>query len=331
VVVAFLLAALAALVNALVSVLERLGVETAPESSALRLSLITHAIRRGVWLLGFALSLVQFAILATALRFGELSVVQPILTTELLFLLLILAVWFRYRLGTQEWLGSAIIVAGLGGFFLVAAPKGGQAIPNNHQWVVSYIVLFAVVGAFIVAALRGPRWWRAAAFGAATAVTAAFTSALTKATTNYISEGWGHVFTHAQPYLLGVTGLGTLFLLQNALHAGPITASRTTLVTLNPLASILLGVTLFADRLRTGVGWISLEVLTLAILVAGVVILARSPLVAGTNAEGIPGEMLAGARNRTTPVHTPEDHGGSGVSEAPPEEVAPIIGRGSGD
>ena len=132
-VVAFLLAALAALVNALVSVLERLGVETAPESSALRLSLITHAIRRGVWLLGFGLSLVQFAILATALRFGELSVVQPILTTELLFLLLILAVWFRYRLGAQEWLGSAIIVAGLGGFFLVAAPKGGQAIPNNHQ------------------------------------------------------------------------------------------------------------------------------------------------------------------------------------------------------
>ncbi len=118
---AYLLAALAAFINALVaSVLQRLGVESAPESTTLRLSLMSHAFRRGVWLIGFALSLGQFAVHATALRFGELSIVQPILTTELLFLLLILAAWFRYRLGWREWLGSLTVVVGLGGFFLAA-------------------------------------------------------------------------------------------------------------------------------------------------------------------------------------------------------------------
>ncbi len=143
----------------------------------------------------------------------------------------------------------------------------------------------AIVGC-ILAALRGPRWWRAAAFGAATAVTAAFSAALTKSITTYITEGWGHVFTHAQPYMLAVTGLGTVFLIQNALHAGPITASRTTMVTINPLVSIVLGVTLFADRLRTGPLWVTLEVAALAVLVAGVVVLARSPLVAGIHEAG---------------------------------------------
>jgi drug/metabolite transporter (DMT)-like permease len=319
--VAYLLAALAAFVNALVSVLQRLGVENAPSSTTLKLSLMTHAIKRGVWLLGFALSLVQFVILATALRFGELSVVQPILTTELLFLLLILAVWFRYRLGRREWLGSAIIVVGLGGFFLAAQPKGGNAIPDPHQWLVAYLALFVSVGAFIVAALRGPRWWRAAAFGAATAVMSAYSAALTKATTTYITEGWGHVFTHAQPYLLAVTGIGTVFLLQNALHAGPITASRTTLVTMNPLISIVLGITLFADRLRTGSLWIPLELAALAVLVTGVVVLARSPLVAGSGVEGIPGEMLADARGHADqsapPAEEPEGQ--------PPEEVLPSV------
>jgi drug/metabolite transporter (DMT)-like permease len=259
---------------------------------------MAHAIRRGIWLIGFGLMLVEFALQATALRFGELSVVQPVLTTELLFLMLILGVWFRYRLGPQEWLGSAIIVVGLGGFFLAAAPAGGNAIPDTRSWVVASVVLIAVITGFIVAALRGPRWWRAASFGAATAVTAAFGAALTKATTTYISEGWGHVLTHAQPYMLAVTGLGTVFLLQNALHAGPITASRTTLVTFNPLVSIVLGITLFADRLRAGPLWVTLEVAALAVLVTGTVILARSPLVAGTRAEGEPGEMLAGARHR---------------------------------
>ncbi len=327
---AYLLAALAAFVNALVSVLQRLGVETAPESTTLRLSLMAHAIRRGVWLLGFALSLVQFAILATALRFGELSVVQPILTTELLFLLLILAVWFRYRLGWQEWLGSGIIVVGLGGFFLAAQPKGGQAMPTNHQWVVAYLVLFAGITVCIVAALRGPRWWRAAAFGAATAVTAAFSAALTKATTNYITEGWGHVFDHAQPYLLAVTGIGTVFLLQNALHAGPITASRTTLVTLNPLISIALGITLFADRLRSGPVWVPLEIAALAVLVVGVVVLARSPLVAGSNVEGIPGEMLGGARQRGSESASAAGGGAdSGPDRAASTTPAPLVGEGS--
>jgi drug/metabolite transporter (DMT)-like permease len=287
--VAYLLAALAAFVNALTSVLQRIGVESAPESTTMRWSLMAHALRRGIWLIGFALMLVVFGLQATALRFGELSVVQPVLTTELLFLLLILAVWFRYRLGLQEWLGAITIVVGLGGFFLVAAPKGGDAIPTNHQWWVASVLLIAAVVGFIIGALRGPRWWRAAAFGAATAVTAAYTAALTKAITTYVTEGWGHVFTHFQPYMLAITGLGTVFLIQNALHAGPITASRTTMVTLNPLVSIVLGLTLFADRLRSGPMWITLEVVALAVLVIGVVILARSPLVAGTPVEGHPG------------------------------------------
>ncbi len=295
---AFFLAALAALTSAVTSVLQRIGVEEAPESSALRLSLISHAIKRGIWLVGFALMLVQFGLQATALRFGELSVVQPVLTTELLFLLLILAVWFRYRLGAREWIGAFLVVGGLGGFFLAAHPHGGQILPSTSEWVVASVILISAVAAFILAALRGPRWWRAAAFGAATAITAAYGAALTKAITGYVSQGWGHVFTHFQPYMLAVSGLGTVFLLQNALHAGPITASRTTLVTMNPLLSIVLGVTLFGDVLRGGGLWISLEIAALAMLVAGVVVLTRSPLVAGSGGDDVDGEMLGGARER---------------------------------
>ncbi len=295
---AFLLAALAAFTNAITSVLQRIGVESAPESSTMRPSLIGHAVKQGIWLIGFALMLVQFGLQATALKFGQLSTVQPVLTTELLFLLLVLAVWFRYRLGAREWLGAVTVVVGLGGFFLAARPHGGQVLPSDAEWLVASIVLLSVITICIVAAMRGPRWWRAAAFGAATAITAAFGAALTKAITGYISQGWDQVFTHFEPYMLAVTGLGTVFLLQNALHAGPITASRTTLVTMNPLVSIVLGVTLFGDVLRSGALWISLEVLALAVLVTGVVVLTRSPLVAGADDDGTDGEMLGGARGR---------------------------------
>jgi drug/metabolite transporter (DMT)-like permease len=315
--VAYVLAATAAFVNALTSVLQRIGVETAPESTTMRWSLMAHALKRGIWLVGFGLMLVEFWLQATALRFGELSVVQPVLTTELLFLLLILGVWFRYHLGWQEWIGAATIVAGLGAFFLAAAPRGGDAIPSDRAFTMASVILTAAIVGCIFAALRGPRWWRAAAFGAATGVTAAFSAALTKSITTYVTEGWGHVFTHAQPYMLAVTGLGTVFLLQNALHAGPITASRTTLVTINPLVSIVLGITLFADRLRTGPVWTSLEVAALAVLVAGVVVLARSPLVAGTHEAGDLDEMLGGARHRATATATVVVGDGDGVGDGP--------------
>ena len=325
---AYVLAASAAFVNALTSVLQRIGVETAPDSDTMRLSLMKHAIKRGIWLIGFALMLVVFALQATALRFGELSVVQPVLTTELLFLLLILGAWFRYRLTWKEWLGSLVIVAGLGLFFVAADPRGGNAIPTNRQWVVASVILLAAIAGFIVAALRGPRWWRAASFGAATAVTAAYTASLTKAITTYTTEGWGHVLTHFQPYMLAICGLGTVFLLQNALHAGPITASRTTLVTINPLVSIVLGLTLFHDRLRTGFGWISLEVFGLAVLVAGVVVLARSPLVAGVPEAGASeiDEMLGSARHRKEAAAPVEGTAGEPVS---PVQALPSVGGGA--
>jgi hypothetical protein len=324
--VAYLLAATAAFVNALTSVLQRIGVETAPDSTTLRLSLMAHAVKRGIWLIGFGLMLVVFGLQATALRFGELSVVQPVLTTELLFLLLILGAWFRYRLTWLEWLGAVTVVVGLGGFFLVAAPTGGQAVPDTKQWVVATLVLFGIIAGCIMAALRGPRWWRAAAFGAAAAVTGGYTAALTKAITNYTKLGWGHVFTHFQPYMLAIAGLGTVFLLQNALHAGPITASRTTLVTINPLVSIVLGRLLFADRLRAGPGWIVLEAAALVVLLVGVIVLARSPLVAGEHLAGDPGEMLGDARQRALdePETVPDVVG----IDQPPVQPVPSAGGG---
>ena len=82
----FVLALGAALANALTSVFQRMGVEEAPACRTLRLSLMTYAVRRGIWLLGFALMIVSFLLQAVALHFGRLSQVQPILTTELVFL-----------------------------------------------------------------------------------------------------------------------------------------------------------------------------------------------------------------------------------------------------
>jgi hypothetical protein len=95
-----------------------------------------------------------------------------------------------------------------------------------------------------------------------------------------------------------------LFLLQSALHAGPIAASRTTSVIVNPLASIVIGVTAFGERLRPGAVFAALDVLALTVMCAGVVVLIRSPFVGGLS--GTRSEEYLGAGDRSgLPVQTP--------------------------
>jgi len=298
--VVYLLAVAAALASAVGGVLQRIGVESAPAEDAMRLRLLTNALRGGVWLAGLGFLLVTFALQAMALRFGDLTVVQPILTTELLFLIAILAVVFHHPLGWRDWVGAAAIVAGLAGFIALSAPAVGHGLPSSEAWVTVSVVVAVAFVVLVVMARQGPRWWRAAVFGAVAAMLFAYTSSFTKATTTLITGGWGHVFTHWEPYALVVTGLLGFFMLQNALHAGPIAASRSVMVIVNPLVSIVIGVLVFGEHLRTGPGFVIGEILALAVMCAGALALSQSPLVTGATVDGRPGEMLG--RKATAPA-----------------------------
>jgi hypothetical protein len=83
-----------------------------------------------------------------------------------------------------------------------------------------------------------------------------------------------------------VFGLGGLFLTTNAYHAGPLAASQSTLVLVDPLASILIGVALYGDSLRTSGPWGPLEAISLLVMFMGAVSLSHSPLVTGIKSEG---------------------------------------------
>lgn len=292
----YILALGAAFANALVSVFQRIAVEDAPAEDTLRLRLITHALRRGIWLLGFLLMVLSFVIQAVALHVGRMSEVQPILTTELLFLVVVLGAWFRFPVTAREWLGVAALSVGLSGFLVFASPGGGREIPAGWSWIEVCGSCLVVMGAATIAALRGPRWWRAAMFGAAGAIGFAFTAALTKTVTNFVAGDWITMFRHWETYGVAVMGVVSVFLAQNAFHAGPIAASQSTLVLVDPLASILIGVGLYGDRLRVSGPYAPLEALALIVMFGGAISVAHSPLVAGIKGEDHESEMLSRRR-----------------------------------
>ncbi len=278
---AVLLALAAAVCNALATIFERMGVESAPPDAAMRWKLMAHVLRKPVWLLGFASMVGAFGFQVAALGQGGLSIVQPLLVTELLFLVLILRVWFGKPVGWREAAGVSLTVVGLGTFLAVSNQGGGNEIPSTWGWL---LMLIAASGAVVVAvslARFGSRPWRSAWYGAGSAVSFAVCAAFMKSTTTLFARGgFWHVFTHFEPYAIAVTGLCGLFLAQNAFHAGPITASQASLVIVDPIASIVIGVGLFGDNLRGGYGVLALDAIALATMSAGLFVLCHSPLIA---------------------------------------------------
>jgi uncharacterized membrane protein len=305
----YVLAVAAALANALTSVFQRMGVEDAPEETTMRLSLLAYAVRRGVWLLGFGFMICSFLMQSFALHIGRLSVVQPILTMELLFLVAILGVWFRFSISLREWVGASAIAFGLAGFLYFAAPGGGTAVPTNLGWAVVGGTTVFFICVTVVATRWGPRWWKAAMFGSAAAISYAFTAALIKTVSNYAANDWVTMLWHWQTYGVAAFGLLGLFLTQNAFHAGPLAASQSTLVLVDPLVSISLGIALYGDTLRTSGPYGPLEAISLLVMFMGAVFLSNSPLITGMKSEGQGAEYDEMLKRRLKhPSHDPAMH-----------------------
>jgi hypothetical protein len=281
-VLAIPLAVCAALCNALTTIFQRLGVETAPESNGRGLKLLRHVLRRPIWYVGLFAMIGSFVFQATALGFGGLTVVQPLMVSELVFLVVILRFWFGTPLGWREAIGTVLTVAGLASFLAVSNAGGGTTVPSTSGWI---IVTSVCAGAIIVClactGLRASRPWRSAWFGAAGAISFSLSACFTKATTILFSQGFWHLFTHWEPYAIMVAGLAGLVFTQDAFHAGPITASQATLTIVDPIVSIIIGIGLFDDELRGGIGALAVDAVALLVMCAGLFVLTQSPLIAG--------------------------------------------------
>ena len=308
---AIVLAFGAALSNALTTIFQRMGVQSAPAGSAMRWRLIAHILRRPVWFLGFATMIGGFALQALALGRGGLSVVQPIMVAELVFVVVILRVWFHRTLGIREAVGTGLTVLGLSGFLAVSDQSLGSSIPSTADWRVSIALCAGAIVVACVLARRGSRPWRSAAFGFGAAVAFALCAAFTKTATILYSGGFLQLFGHFETYGIAVSGLIGLFLAQNAFYSGPITASQATLTIVDPIVSITLGIAMFGDHLRDSPGDIAVETLALIGMVVGLFVLCHSPLIVG-----------ATTHERLT-RHTPTSQG------RPDPGAEPVAGRRS--
>ena len=286
---AILLAVAASLCTATASVCQLAGARNTGPAAGFDARLIVRLARQPAWLLGIAAMIGGVVFQLTALRFGELALVQPILAAELLFVFGYLALAGSRRPKLRDWLAAAAMSAGIGVFLRLASPSGGRLHAPGSSWLLAGLVTTGVVLAALVVAFgfRGrpgaPRTRRAAVLGSATGISWGFMAAVIKELSSHLGDGIDALVTTWSPYVLLVAGAATMLLATHALASGPLAASQPGFTILDPLAASLLRVFLFGEHIQTGAAALAGEALALAMVIAGATALSRSGLLHGDN------------------------------------------------
>jgi hypothetical protein len=270
--------------NACAAVLQRKAAAQVPPERSMHVSLLADLIRRRVWLAGIGMVVVAAVAQAAALATGPIALVQPIFIIELPVTLVLaaLANHNRAALSRLPWAAIALTTAALGAGLAIAQPSGAIDTAQTTSWFF-VLVATAIFEALLIAMATGTRGEpRAALLGLAAACGYALTAALMKNAVADLDQGAVAFFTNWHIYATAVVGVGSLFLLQNALQAGSLVASQPMLTVGDALISISLGVVLFSEQLRVG-WWLVPEIIALAAIIVGCVQIAKSPLAAETS------------------------------------------------
>ena len=269
-------ALLAALSNAVNEATQHIASTAAPRRSS-GWRLVVYLFRNPLWLFGWIALAGAFVFQALALHNGQISIVQPLLATELVFMLALRRFWIHQSIRPITWGAAAVACVSLTVFIVAGQPGGGQATPTGHHWLSAGVACCAGAGVLAVLARWGSPSMRAALYASAAAVMWALVATFIKATTDTLTEfGVGGMFTRWPVYALAAGSVAALFLQQAALHVGPLRVSQPFLVIIDPIVSIALSVWLFAEHFTSNGAVLAVAAIAFAVMCAGVVLLTQT-------------------------------------------------------
>lgn len=259
-------------------VLQQNVARKAPLGDFLSPRLLIDLMRVPRWLGGIGLMVAGMALGAAALSQGELSLVEPLLATNLLFALALSRRQTGQPLGRQGWAGLLLLAGGVSAFIVAGEPRGGTALSDPlRQW----LIIGVMVGLALLLSAYARRSRLSAApvlLSLAAGLLYGVQDALTRISGERFSEsGLVELLTGWQPYAVLALGVTGLVLVQSAFEAAPLRMSLPALTAAQPLAGIICGVGFLGDRLRTDTGALAWEAAGLAAVVGGIVLLGLHP------------------------------------------------------
>lgn len=229
------------------------------------------------WLIGALVQVIGFLFQAVALWQGSLILVAPLLTSDLVFLMLIMHFYFRIPTGKREWGAVAAICLGLSGLLFTAHPVEGELPFSASPWpvVLGTIGGLLIIGAYLVRRLSSSRV-RAGMIGIAAGLSFSLVSIFTKLSTHQLESGIPNLLTSWPLYALLFAGLLSFLFQQNTYGAGPLATSQPAMEITEPVASVAIGILLFGDMINTSPSTLAGELISSVVIIAGIVMITGS-------------------------------------------------------
>jgi len=268
---------LAALLNAASSVLMRRAAGKPDPKMLFHKNLVKAMAKNRMWLGGLGLQIAAAVLQGVALYWASLVLVEPLLTMDLVFLMLILHFYFRVPAGLREWGAVVATCGGLSMLLVAANPRGGHLVFSGTNWALTsgLIGAFLIISAVHMRRSNSPAL-RAGLGGVACGLNFALTAGFAKLMLGQLQFGLGNVFSSWEVYAMAVSGGISLVVAQSTFAAGPLAISQPAIEITDPLVSAAIGMLLFGDMISTSAGALALEVIGALLATLGIILLGGS-------------------------------------------------------
>jgi drug/metabolite transporter (DMT)-like permease len=269
---------LAALLIGTGFVLQQNMAQGEPDTRFLSLRLIIDLFHKPRWLLGIGCMVAGQILAAWSIGNLPLAFVEPLLTTNLVFALILAVPIAKASLRFWEITGAVVLCTGVALLSVSRSARPiGLSFGSFSHWPAAGAIAFIAFAA-VQAGRRRPGRARAMLTGAAAGLVFGIQDALTRQTLQALhSAGLGGMLSTWAPYALVGAGATGIWLMQSAFSAGPLNVSLPAISAGEPVVGILLGVLVFGDRIQDTPGELAIYAGGLAALVIGVIMVGRSP------------------------------------------------------
>ncbi|MGH3067964.1 MAG: DMT family transporter [Streptosporangiaceae bacterium] len=284
-------------------VLQQDAAQRVPQSDFLRLRLVADLLRQPRWLAGLGIMIGGQLLGAWVIGHLVLALSEPLLATNLLFALIIAGRVSGQPARLRELIGAVVLLAGVSALSVARAVTSVQdSVGSPAYWPYVGAAIGAIAACFAIAGRRRQGELRALLTGIAAGLVLGIQDALTRISVR--SLGSLHqvtlLLTSWPAYSLVAVGIIALWLMQSAFTSAPLHASLPGVTAAEPVSGIVLGLVAFREKVPASPLLIALQVAGLIALVAGVILVARSPVLASLRQYHGPGEHLL---HRETLLH----------------------------
>jgi hypothetical protein len=267
----------AALAFGISSVAEQRSTKRVKVRRALSPRIVLDLMRQPLWIAAMGGTLFGFALQVTALRFGPLALVEPLLVVALIFAVMINA-YLRRVWDAKLLVGVISCAAGIAGFLIIADPSPGATQVGFYTVLPLGAGLAGGIAGCLAIAKRHAQL-RPLALALACGICYGVAAFLVKLVVSDLSGGLPRMLTDWPIYALAVVGPAGFILNEDAYQQGTLIAPVLAIITAcDPVISIALGAVWLNEGLSSTAAGITGEIISLLVMITGIVVIAhRAP------------------------------------------------------